>query len=329
MTYLRTLALTLALVLGSYVALEVAVDEFGVFGSAPPEVTACMPNARAVKLRHLVADRVPDTFVLGSSRANAYRVATLERLTPGRAYNLSAPMENALGMQRWVRWLVVDRDAREAVLALDFDLQEHPYNPSDPFVRDPPELTGEARAAFALRYALTPPDQLRACLSARWRGSPYRFDPATGEDVNRATRALSRPPGQLLRFDADRANPTADRLAATVAALRADGTHVTVIINPVWAERFRLYRPAVYARWLRNVVRASGGVWDFSGVNPVTERIANYYDDVHFTREVGDRVLETVYGGRGTPGFGVYVDESNVERRIDELRRELARPAPS
>jgi hypothetical protein len=322
MRYLRTLAFTFGLVLGGYVALEVAVDEFGVFGAAPPRQTVCVPNSRVVKLRHLTHDAAPEVFVLGSSRANHYRVRTLERLAGKRAYNLSSPMENALGMQRWVDWLVVHRDAREVILTLDFDLLEHPVNPADPFVQDPPELTGERRLPFVLRYAFAPPDQLVACLRARWHGTTYRFDPSTGEDFNPAARPLARAPLEIHPFAARRDDPTEDRLAAMIAALRADGAHVTVIINPVWSERFRLYRPAVYERWLRNVVRASGGVWDFSGVNPVTRRIGNYIDDVHFTEDVGDLVLETIYGRARAPAFGVFVDADNLEGRVAELRME-------
>ncbi|GAC1576160.1 MAG: hypothetical protein NVS3B7_08960 [Candidatus Elarobacter sp.] len=323
MRYLLTAAVTFGLILGGYVALEVTVDEFGVFKAAPQTKTVCVPNARAMKIRYLAGDRRPEAFVLGSSRANYYRVATLERLSGKAAYNLSSPMENALGMQRWAHWLVRNRDPREVVLALDFDLLELPYDPADPFVRDPPELTGESRFAFALHYALTPPDQLAACLRARWRGSPYRFEPTTGEDFSRTARPLDRPPYRIHAFAARRVDPSAGRLASMIAVLRARGAHVTVIINPVWSGRFRLYRPIVYERWLRNVVLVSGGVWDFSGINPVTNRIGNYYDDVHFTENVGNLVLETVYGRGGAAKFGVFVDARTVDDRIAEIHREL------
>ena len=100
--------------------------------------------------------------------------------------------------------------------------------------------------------------------------------------------------------------------------------------TPIWAGRFQTFRAQTYERWLRNVVRVTGGVWDFSGINPVTADMRNYYDDGHFTEAVGDRVLEAVYVRRHD-GVGVFVDARTVERRIAEIRRdfaELARTAP-
>jgi len=321
--YLRIVAATLASVLLAYVSLEVTVDEFGVFRHAGSPTRVCMPNSRVVKLRHLNEDLGRDAFVLGSSRANSYRVATLSRLSGRRYYNLSSPMENGVGMERWVRWLAARPGVRQVILTLDFDLQEHPYNPDDPFIQDPPGLTHEVPAAFYAQYLLTPPDQLLACVKAKIGGSRYSFDSRTGEDTEAGRRSMRFAPAHLEVFSEGRSDPSTDELERMVPLLRSRGIDVIVVVNPVWSRRFLTFNPQTYEAWLRDVLAITGGFWDFSGVNPVTADMSNYYDSGHFTPAIGDRVLDTVYR-KSRNGFGVWVDASNIDRRVTKMRSEFA-----
>ncbi len=324
MRYLLGLLTTIAVLLGCYGLIEVGVDEYGVFGTPVPRREACLPNARVVKLSYLRSHPQYDAFVLGSSRANYYRVETLNRLSGHRYYNLSSPMENAQGMEAWVRWLVAHRTVREVLLTLDFDLQEHPYRDSDLFVQDPPELTGMPRAVFIARYLLAPPDQLAACIRAKLNPSPaYRFDTRTGQDYVRGQRSMTRAPRRIEMFAGDRDDSNADRLARMVRLLRAHGVAVRVVVNPVWAPRFLTWDSDTYVAWLRNVAAVTGGFWDFSGVNDITKENGNYIDDVHFTEQIGNRVIRAMYSGGGDD-FGIWIHSENVEARLRAIERDYA-----
>jgi hypothetical protein len=324
MRYLLGLLTTTAVLLGTYGLVEVGVDEFGVFGTPVPRREVCMPNTRIVKLRYLESHPEYDAFVLGSSRANSYRVETLDRLSGRRYYNLTSPMENALGMEGWVRWLVAHRSVREVLLTLDYDLQEHPYVDSDLFVKDPPEFTGTPRAAFTARYLLAPPDQLAACIRAKLNPSPaYYFDVRTGEEYQPGRPTMVLAPRRIEMFAGGRRDPNVDRLAAMVGLLRAHGVVVRVVADPVWAPRLLTWNASTYALWIRNVAEVTGGFWDFSGVSRVTLENANYYDDVHFTREIGNRAIQSIFGGGGD-SFGFWVTPANVEARLRTIRRDYA-----
>jgi hypothetical protein len=122
------------------------------------------------------------------------------------------------------------------------------------------------------------------------------------------------------------------------------GMEVTLVINPeharmtealvaagLWTEYERWYREivAINARLAQAAGRPPFPIWDFGGFNSVTTepvppadqrtgRMRNYWDASHYTKEVGDLMLERAFGsGAGVPAdFGVRVTPENVAARL-------------
>jgi hypothetical protein len=87
----------------------------------------------------------------------------------------------------------------------------------------------------------------------------------------------------------------------------------------------------VYERWLREVVKITP-VWDFYGYNsittePISNNMKNYADNSHYTKEIGDLVLDKIlnFQAKKVPqDFGILLTPENVEVQIQKLRRDRA-----
>lgn len=89
----------------------------------------------------------------------------------------------------------------------------------------------------------------------------------------------------------------------------------------------------VFEEWKRQMVALMGSVWDFSNYNSVTqERLSesmNYYvDDSHYTKPIGDWILNRVLGYQEEevpPDFGVLLTHDNLDRVLENNRQDRDR----
>src|SRR5579871_2953718 len=119
--YNKLLMLLTAACIAAYALSEVLIDPFQVFGITHFNRRNFEPNVRYTQIRYLQRHPEFDAFVLGSSRANILSVRTLDRLTGHHYYNLGAPAQNIVGIQRELKWLLAHRQVHQVVLALDYD----------------------------------------------------------------------------------------------------------------------------------------------------------------------------------------------------------------
>ncbi|MRR15570.1 MAG: hypothetical protein EG826_03820 [Deltaproteobacteria bacterium] len=66
--------------------------------------------------------------------------------------------------------------------------------------------------------------------------------------------------------------------------------------------------------------------YDFSGFNSITTNPVNYYEESHYRYQVGDLIIERIFGGTGTRlsgDFGVLVTRQNVGGHLEKQKREL------
>ena len=135
-------------------------------------------------------------------------------------------------------------------------------------------------------------------------------------------------------------------LESLIDAAAADGTRVILVTYPYHLQlrllMARLGFEGTFESWKRKLVGVTSAarnkgqnveLWDFSLVaGPTTERIprlgdirskmTGYWEAGHFKRELGDRMLDQILLGQ--PGFGIALDESNVDTVIREDRQRLA-----
>lgn len=132
-----------------------------------------------------------------------------------------------------------------------------------------------------------------------------------------------------------------------------DNVDLILVINPSHARQWELIRALglwdEFETWKRELVRINEQeaarysrspfpLWDFSGYNSITtEKVPVledkktsmkwYYESSHFTKELGDLVLDKVFNhqepGRNVPDdFGVLLTSETIKRHLVQVRRE-------
>jgi hypothetical protein len=168
--------------------------------------------------------------------------------------------------------------------------------------------------------------------------------------------------GMTFPFEFRNANggSTFDHLQSILDLARRDGVDVRLYISPNHVRTWEIMRlmglwPRV-EEWKRVLVRLLASdaarhpgqppvpLWDFGGYTSVTVdsrpqgtgpdlKFANHYDSMHFSKEIGDRIMDRVYGldvpGRPVPSdFGVRLTQANLEEHLARQRaaqRDFAR----
>ena len=81
-----------------------------------------------------------------------------------------------------------------------------------------------------------------------------------------------------------------------------------------------------YERWIRDLVRVFGRVWNFMYVNSVTSDPYLYKEPSHFGPQISEWIASRVLGsGSCPPDFGVLVTERNIDEHLRGVRAGIER----
>jgi hypothetical protein len=162
------------------------------------------------------------------------------------------------------------------------------------------------------------------------------------------TRNYAPHPGPGPRYvDPRTGESTLGDLRAILDVAHRDGIDVRLVISPVHArlmealfaaglwEEFESWKREL-VRQVREAAREAGAdpfpLWDFTGYGRVqTEpippagdrgvRLQSFWDPAHFRMEIGDRMLDRVFGTTPDPGgFGVMLTPENLEAQLAATR---------
>lgn len=345
--YASVMLLVVIMMSMSAIAVSTVIDPFGVFGLGTVNSRNMEPNTRYLKIEYLKRHPDHSGFVFGTSRSNAYRSKLLTALTGIPYYNMNGQSDTPAGMFGKLRWLVENVAPRQILIGLDFDELDQPLerDPLDLQRREHPEVEGITSAAFFYDYFWPHPKHLLLTIYGNFVADKtwYRYWPEKGRhDFPYYREFMQKDPegyvAQRLSFISGKRpylpNPEQmTRLAELVVFAKKNNIKTTLIVNPTNHRLFRSYRAQAYADWLKRLVQLGGEVWDFSGLNSVTQDDLLYYDISHFTETIGDMVLRRIYGTPADqrhlpPDFGVLVTADNVAGRSDEMYRQLSGPDP-
>jgi hypothetical protein len=171
----------------------------------------------------------------------------------------------------------------------------------------------------------------------------------------------ARPAELFPRWSADSRWEGEPRRAASMQSFREllsfareEGIDLRLFISPVHARYLEAYRRVgwwpLFEAWKRALVasldkearlhqqRRPFPLWDFSGFNRVTMEVVPARDDLkttmrwyiessHYSRELGNVVLDSVLAGkpapaRGDSAPGVLIDATNIEPHLQRIRRD-------
>jgi len=123
------------------------------------------------------------------------------------------------------------------------------------------------------------------------------------------------------------------RIRAYFQQLKEENPHTRFIIftTPISAELFKLmvYKGNLkdYERWLEMLVDVFGEVYDFMGINTITDNPKNYADLHHFYPEFGTLIADRITGTANAKlpdDFGVRVTKVNLETHLKEIDAQAA-----
>ena len=313
------LVLLLAL---STLAASVTLDPYRVLFPDRPNLRNFEPNARTGKIAFLSAHDCArfGGFMLGPSRANFYTTPAVEQAFGGHWYNMTVAGETVAGMYRRGPWLLEHCRPKQLVVTVDpVQFGWGPDYGSDLLRGEPPETGGPSRPRFLLRYLLLPPQAI--WLGAREMLFPgpvlYRLNLADGThyargaDLEEASTGPARH-GHLTEvchapepIRADYMAANLDRLAALLAAARAQGVPVTVLAHPVNQNQLAALDFDQVVAWAEAVARMSDRLLFFGGFNQFSTDDSRFTDASHFDEALGLDVMRMVPGMTTTPREGL------------------------
>ena len=270
------------------------------------------------------ADVRYDSFIFGSSRSISYHAEVWQRMLPegSKAFHFDALGETVWGVRNKIRYLQ-DRNIplRHVLLPVDEELLAGTGDRSGYLTISPPALSLAPPTRF---YKTSLQAMLQPRMTATWvdysllrtkraymgaiirdPGSTLRMNPITADLHHGVEASIQADPASyyanwIERYGTRERNrwpatpvtePRLALLREIAERLGSANTNVTIIINPVYNQ------VPISSSWLE-MLRAHFGetnVHDYSGRNPFTEDLRNYYDASHFRPHVGTAILREIY----------------------------------
>jgi hypothetical protein len=303
----------------------IGLDPMKVFHHYDSPVTrGVLMNDRLFKCRFLNStEQEYDSFIFGSSRSNAFKTHNwANHIHSNNIYHLGVNDESIFGL--YGKLFYLDKHGfkiKNALIILDHRLLSLTKNHSAHIFREPPIISGESKIEFYKRFffAFINPKFL-------YNYSEYIF---TGK-INKASKVLWDPgfifnyyTGDifykqmdcLIELDSvkyyedktqvfykrDYTDNYAPKIVISEKAeqtlvkieeiFNKQNTNYRVIITPNYDQK-KLHNDDFLL--LQNIF-GKGNVYDYSGVNNITNEIGNYYEERHFKPYIANRLLKDVY----------------------------------
>lgn len=118
-----------------------------------------------------------------------------------------------------------------------------------------------------------------------------------------------------------------------VELCKQNNIDLKVFISPAHATRWEAINTtekwAVFEQWKRQLVELVP-LWDFSGYNsittePIDKYMNNFMDESHYTPEIGELVLQRIYGYQTEEipeDFGILLTPENIEKHLEQIKRD-------
>ena len=106
-------------------------------------------------------------------------------------------------------------------------------------------------------------------------------------------------------------------------------TRFIIFTTPIAADLFRILVESGnlpdYERWMTQLVDTFGEVYDFMGVNTITDNPENYADLHHFYPSIGTLIADRVTGVKNSAipkDFGILVTKKSLKSHLEKVRKE-------
>lgn len=265
-----------------------------------------------------------DSFIVGNSRSRFYEVeAWHKHIDSDRCFHFDASNETLYGIYKKIEFLHKRHiKIMNALIVMDISTLRGVSNSTGHLFVKHPLLSGQSSRGFQLEF-------LRVYCSFNFFPGYFSFK-ISGKEKDSPVYTLHNPnleyslKSNEIRFktwnDSIRLDPshyyaaksktfyarTADQIISPpvikeeqVAMLTAiqeifkeAPTQVKIVISPLY-DQIKLNKHDLEI--LKNIFGAEN-VSDFSGINPITVKIENYYESSHYRPEVAAGIMDSIYG---------------------------------
>lgn len=254
-----------------------------------------------------------DAFILGNSRSIFYQANDwLRHIGPSRVFHFDASLESLYGISQKIKWL--DRRSvriRHALLVVDFSVLRNVENEPSHLYTKHYAVSGEAWGAFQLKFLKAffnlafLKSYLTTLLNPPLRYWSYEQQsneisyPVPEDSIRRYPQAYYAKRKEVF-YQRD---TTQSYYAPTIGTQQQTmlrqiktifdkyHTDYRIVVSPMY-DQLRLDSTDVRA--LVEVFGASK-VFDYSGINRITQSPINYYERYHYRPHVARQILDEIY----------------------------------
>lgn len=315
-----------------FVPFNVLLDPYNVFHPGRLVNNGVEPNKNYIKMKNVIdhPDRY-DSLLFGSSRVGFLDV---ERMNDGTYYDMmyseGLPAEHLQNLKDLLARGIVPKNILLGVDDISWFVD--PEFHGNILYRAPFPWSGSLldKAGFYLKYF----DLFTTLKSVQTIRDNVVNDEQWGERLLRTgTENLDIPsqfdPANDRPYWADYYMPREEVFAEIqefVDICEENDIHLTVFTNPLYAKTYTQGIQNGYLEFLEGLSEITD-FYNFSGYNTLTVDTANFYENSHYTRKIGDKMIDVMfygqtYEGLEEQGFGVYVEKGNGGELIELLKNQ-------
>lgn len=272
-----------------------------------------------------------DSYIFGGSRSGFYQVADWEKHIHAYAsYHFYSTRETLYGINKKLAFLDRRGDAiNNALIVMDDETLKGVTNSSGAFFMKHPALSGESRVRFQLEsvkaffnrhflyaycdYLINHKVKMYMRQNRTMTRDYFYYDAKTNEAIHtymnelitykrekyyQRRSAMFYTRDSILHYASPVIKDTQRVMLQQMSdILKKHHTVYKIVINPLY-DQVKL-APADLAM-LRHYF-GSENVYDFSGINDITQDKYNYYEAYHYLPSVAARLMDSVYAGPARP----------------------------
>lgn len=320
-------------------AINYIVDPYGAFGGKffYTPTYDFSKNQRYAKLSYLDKEyRKYNSYIIGGSKSNSFLPGTLNQYIPDASFfSLSYIKGNFFDYETTAHYIIDNYDVRNILLSISIsEVSRYKLNQSKKNIlyRASYRTTGENKLIFGFESvfvnlsetvkkikAIKEPDSSQNKVynedgTATW----LRVQNVMEKNPEQYAEKIKQRGYRMKDKDMSDIGKSLDALKRIKAYCNENNVNLTVIVAPTSPAEISKYDHEKLTDYMIRISEITE-FWDFAGENSISDDWLNYYDEGHFTREVGNMVLAKVFNEKSwkvPKDFGQYITQKNAKEHF-------------
>lgn len=334
-------------------AMNFFMDPFSYFRLSDGEFTE-FQDSESAYFRYIKAKQVEfsdgkyDAFIIGGSKAGALRPETLNAVDGHNYFNCWILSGNLREYYLYTKFILENTDAKKILLHISGpEIREKDRSILGEVYQTPAVVKGDSEIPEYIEFLGKDISLSWDILMQKLNGTYQVTNPALENGLRNIAyryRAVEKDPAGYVAvavlhdyqdnlrklFDVTPKNAvineSLDYMKQIKKLCNEAGVELQVVIGASFINELYEYEAKSYWAYLIQIVDIFGEVWDFSGYNDINLNPYNFYNESHYTYEVGDLMIRTMANGSPiVEDFGQLINPHNrydwmKHRRADYLK---------